>query len=89
MKNAINKKFEITNIFYWRYSEISLYWIQIIQKECKQWTENGVNFTQNFTDYKSRCYVSTKVNSTDLPASNSDIKYLQQVISIGMVQNFY
>ena len=27
VKNAINKNFEITNIFYWSDSEISLYWI--------------------------------------------------------------
>ena len=32
-KNAINKNFETTNIFYWRDSEISLYWIRSIKKE--------------------------------------------------------
>ena len=78
VKNAINKNFETTNIFYWSDAEISLYWIQSIEKEWEQWVENRVNFVRNFTDYKSWYYVSTKVNHADLLASNSDIKCLQK-----------
>ena len=36
VKNAINKNFEITNIFYWSASEIILYWIRSIEKEWNQ-----------------------------------------------------
>ena len=78
VKNAINENFEITNIFYWSDSEISLYWIRSIEKEWKQWVENKVNFIRNLTDYKSWYYVSTKVNAADLPTRNSDIKCLQK-----------
>ena len=60
-KSPINKNFEITNIFYWSDSKISLYWIRSIEKEWKQWVENRVNFIQNFAGYKSWYYVSTKV----------------------------
>ena len=63
MKNAINKNFEPTNIFHWSDSEISLYWIQSIEKGWERWVENRVNFILSLTDYKSRYYVSTKINS--------------------------
>ena len=73
VKNAINKNFERANIFYWRDSETSLYWIWSIEKEWKQWVENRVNFIRNFIDYKSWYYVSTKVNPADLPTQRYKI----------------
>ena len=61
LKSPINKNFEITNIFYWSDSKISLFWIRSIEKEWKQWVENRVDFIQNFPGYKSWYYISTKV----------------------------
>ena len=74
VKNSLKQEFNITKLFCWSDSEISLHWVKGVNKERKQWIQNRLNKIRKFVSSDHWNFVPGYLNPADIPTRDINIQ---------------